>query len=126
MSNWLTCVYEMYRMASTIAARWSSGQQRRMLRPDVGVRRHVAQQRHVEALGRGAEIFDVAAVQRIERAVDHRHRAAVRRQLVERQNHEEEAPTGSMAGRNSGSARRGVLFASTNTRNLSSIVPAWR
>ena len=59
-------------------------QQRRMLRADVAIGGDVAQQRHVELLGRGAKILDVPAVQRIERAVHHRHLLPVAPSMLDR------------------------------------------
>src|SRR5215211_1529722 len=58
-----------------------------MLRPHVPVRRYVAQQRNIQAFGRGAKILDMAAMQWIEGAVHHRHLPPVVLQLIERENH---------------------------------------
>ena len=88
MSNWLTCVYDDVPDGVDDRRPLILRKQRRMLGPDVGVRRDVAQQRHVEPLGRRAEIFDVAAMQRIERAVHHGDGATVGRELLERQDHD--------------------------------------
>ena len=62
-------------------------EQRRMLRAHVAVGRDVAQERYAEP-GRRAEVFDVAAMQRIERAIHHRDGTAVVLELFERQNHD--------------------------------------
>src|SRR5829696_8147046 len=59
-----------------------------MLGAHVAIGGDVAQERHVELFGRGAEIFDLPTVQRIERAVHHRHAAAVLLEIVERQDHD--------------------------------------
>src|SRR6476659_5547961 len=64
------------------------GKKRRMLGPHVAVGCDVAQQGNVELFGGRTEVLDVAAVQRIERAIDHRHFLAVVLQLIEGDNHD--------------------------------------
>src|SRR5687768_16406710 len=64
------------------------GQQRRMLRPHVAVRRDVAEQRHVELGGGRPEILDVPPMQRVECAVDHGDAPAVLLQLIEVDDHD--------------------------------------
>src|SRR5207244_1115969 len=55
-------------------------EQRRVLTGDPVVRRDVAQHGRAEGRG-GAEVGDVARVERVEAAADHRHPARERRQL---------------------------------------------
>src|SRR5204863_8949698 len=63
-------------------------QQRHVLRAHIPIRGDVAQQRHVQLPGRGAEVLDVTAVQRVERAVHHRHLLPVLVQLLESDDHD--------------------------------------
>src|SRR5262245_60136883 len=64
------------------------GKERWMLGPHVAVGGDVTQERNIEPFSRRTEIFDVAAMQRIERAVHHRDFLPIVLQLLERQNHD--------------------------------------
>src|SRR5262245_49054695 len=90
-------------------------QQRRVFALDVAVGCDVAQQRHIELFGGSAEILDVATVQGIECAIDHRDFLSVIFELFECENHDLTSRPLSCSSRSAlskkSTATSGVVFA---------------